>query len=134
MSELPAPAAPAPAPPPERRDASIHPLSAVLLITVDNLWLLADWAAFMWIVTIPLSFVAVFVPVYLIQRHFRGDSAGRAGAIASLLGVLAAVATPITGTTAGLIVLGYAGIRSLLPGRRSGRRSDPDSGPHPGRN
>jgi hypothetical protein len=127
VSQLPTLPAPATA---ERRDASIHPLSAVLLITVDNLWMLADWAAFAWIITIPLSFVAVSLPVYLIQRHFRGDSPGRAIAIASLLGVLAAVPTPITGTATGLVVLGYAGLRSLRPGRRS----DPVSGPPPGRN
>jgi uncharacterized membrane protein len=112
-------ALPIPQPPaPERRERSIHPLSAVLLITVDNLWLLADWAAFAWLITIPLSFLAVCVPVYLIQKHFRGDSSGKAMAIASLLGVLAAVPTPVTGTATGLIVLGYAGLRSLLPGRR----------------
>ena len=101
-----------------REGPAIHPLSAVLLVAVDNLWLLADWAAILWIVTIPLSFVAVSLPTYLIQKHMRGDSTGRALAIGSLLGVLAAIPTSITGTTAGLVVLGYAGIRWLRPGRR----------------
>jgi hypothetical protein len=105
-------------PPPERHEPSIHPLSALLMIAIDNLWMLADWAAFAWIFTIPLSFLAVGIPSYLIQRHYRGDTAGRAMAIASLLGVLAAIPTPITGTAVGLAVLGYAGFRSLLPGRR----------------
>jgi hypothetical protein len=95
----------------------IHPLSAVLMVAIDNLWLLADWAALLWMVTIPLSFVAVMIPTYLIQKHVRGDSTGRALAVSSLLGVLAAIPTPITGTTAGFIVLGYAGFRWLRRGR-----------------
>jgi hypothetical protein len=106
------------APPPERREPSIHPLSALLLVAVDNLWVLADWAAFAWILTIPLSFLAVCVPTYLIQKHYRGDTSGRAMAIASLLGVLAAIPTPITGTAVGVAVLGYSGLRSLFSGRR----------------
>ena len=97
---------------------AIHPLAAVLLVIVDNLWLLADWAALLWVVTIPLCFLVVSIPSYLIQKHMNGDTTGRALAIGSLLGVLAAVPLSITGTTAGLIVLGYAGFRWLRPGRR----------------
>jgi hypothetical protein len=96
----------------------IHPLSAALLIAIDNLWLLADWAVLMWIVTIPLSFFAVCIPVYLVQRHMRGDPPGRAMAIATLLGVLAAIPTSITGSTAGLMVLGYSGLRRILRRRK----------------
>jgi hypothetical protein len=93
--------------------AKIHPLSAVLLIAVDGLWTLVDWAAIAWIVTIPLSFLAVCLPVYMIQRHLQGTNTGKSMAIASFLGVLAAIPTPISGTLAGGIVLAMAGIRSL---------------------
>jgi len=97
---------------------AIHPLAALLMVAVDNLWLLADWAAFAWIITIPLCFLAVCLPAYLIQKHFRGDTSGRAMAIGSLLGVLAAIPTSITGTGIGLVILGYAGLRWLMPGRK----------------
>jgi hypothetical protein len=84
-----------------------------LLIAVDGLWTLVDWAAIAWVVTIPLSFLAVCLPVYLIQKHLRGTNRGKSMAIASFLGVLAAIPTPITGTLVGGIVLAMAGIRSL---------------------
>jgi len=93
--------------------ALIHPLSAALLIAVDGLWSIADWAVLAWPVTIPLSFVAVCVPTFLIQRYLKGDTAGRSLAVGSFLGVLAAIPTPITGTVVGGIVLALAGFRSL---------------------
>jgi hypothetical protein len=80
---------------------------------IDSLWTLADWAAVAWIVTIPLSFFAVAVPSFFIQKYLKKDPAGKSLAVASLLGVLAAVPTPITGTVVGAIALGLAGLRSL---------------------
>jgi hypothetical protein len=97
----------------DRPRTTIHPLSAILLMVIDGLWSLIDWAALSWVVTIPLSFLAVFLPSLLIQKAFNGDSLGRASAIAAFLGVLAAVPTPVTGTVAGLAVLSLAGIRSF---------------------
>ncbi len=91
----------------------IHPLSAVLLIAVDGLWSLADWAALAWGLTVPVSFLAVCIPAFLVQRHVHGDPGGRSLAIGSLLGVLAAVPTPVAGTVAGGVVLAMAGLRSL---------------------
>ena len=91
----------------------IHPWSAILLVLVDNLWTLAGWAVMLWLITIPLSFLAVFLPAFLIQRYMNGDSTGGALSVASLLGVLAAIPTPITGTTAGALFLSQAGLRFL---------------------
>jgi hypothetical protein len=91
----------------------IHPVSALLLVIIDSLWTLADWAAIAWIVTIPLSFFAVAVPSFFIQKYVKKDPPGKSLAVASLLGVLAAVPTPITGTVVGAIALGLAGLRSL---------------------
>jgi hypothetical protein len=96
----------------------IHTLSALLLVAVDNLWLLADWAALLWAITIPLSFLSVAVPVYFIQRHMRGDSRGRAVAVSSLLGVVAAVPFSVTGSGVGLALLGYSGLRKIF-GRKN---------------
>jgi hypothetical protein len=91
----------------------IHPLSAALLIAIDSLWTMADWAAFALLVTIPLSFLAVFLPTYLIQRHMKKDPAGKSAAVAAFLATLAAIPTPITGTLVGTFVLAVAGLRSL---------------------
>jgi hypothetical protein len=67
-----------------------------------------------WIVTIPLSFVSVAVPVFLIQRHMRGDTAGRSLAISMLLGVVAAVPFSVTGSGLGIALLGYSGLRRIF--------------------
>lgn len=91
----------------------IHPLSAALLVAVDGLWSLADWAVLAWGLTVPLSFLAVCIPAFLVQKHVHGDARGRSLAIGSLLGVLAAVPTPVAGTVVGGVVLAMAGLRSL---------------------
>jgi hypothetical protein len=89
----------------------VHPLSAALLAAVDGLWGMADWVVVDWIVTIPLSFVSVAVPTFCVQKFIRKDSTGHAVAVALLLGVLAAIPTPIIGTPVGLAILGAAGVR-----------------------
>lgn len=94
--------------------APVHGLSALVLLAVDNLWDLADWAVVTWVVTIPLSFLTVFIPVYFVQRHMRHDRPGRAAAIALLLGVLAAIPTSITGTPVGMGLLAWTGLRKYI--------------------
>ena len=91
----------------------IHPLSALLLIVVDALWTMPDMAAFAWIVTIPACFLAVFLPTFFIQKLMKKDSAGKAFAVAAVLGILAAVPTPIMGTAVGAIALALSGLRNL---------------------
>jgi len=92
----------------------IHALSALILVAVDNLWNLAEWAVVDWIFTIPLSFVTVFVPVFLLQKHLKKDSNGWALAFAMLLGALAAIPTSITGTPVGLGLLAWTGLRKVM--------------------
>ena len=112
VSELPVPARDEPRPP--RAGPPIHPLSAILLLAVDNLWNLADWAVLDWVVTIPLSFISVFLPVLLIQKVVRRDTLGKALAYALLLAVIAAVPTSLTGTPIGLALLAWTGISRLI--------------------
>jgi hypothetical protein len=88
----------------------IHALSALVLVAVDSLWAVFDWLPVVWPVAIPACFAAVFVPSYLIQKHLKQDSPGRALAFATLLGVLAAIPTPITGTSVGLGLLAWTGL------------------------
>jgi hypothetical protein len=101
----------------------VHPLAAAVLLTVDNLWNLADWSAAAWVVTIPASFVTVFVPALLLQRYLKEDPPGRALRLALLLGALAAVPTSIFGTPVGLTLLAWSGLNRLFgsQGARGGQ-------------
>jgi hypothetical protein len=92
----------------------IHPLSALLLLVVDNLWNIPEFLVIDWPITIPLSFFCVFAPTFFIQKLLRKDSAGRAFAYALLLGAIAAVPTSVTGTPVGLAILAWTGISHLI--------------------
>ncbi|MDX2227337.1 MAG: hypothetical protein SFY92_09640 [Verrucomicrobiae bacterium] len=111
---------PPPSLPGETSKTLIHPLSAMILVGIDSLWTLAEWNVLAWIITIPLSFVAVFVPVILIQKFINRDGSFHSIAVASSLAVLAAVPMPITGTVAGMAILAYAGVKKFwfLPGKK----------------
>ena len=95
----------------------IHALSALILVAVDSLWIPGEFLMPAWIVAIPACFAAVFVPTYLIQRHLKNDSKARALTFATMLAVLAAIPTPITGTLVGLGLLAWTGLGKIL-GRR----------------
>ena len=91
-------------------DGPVHPLAAALLVFVDNLWMLADWNAVSWILTIPLSFLTVGVITAGIQRFLHRDSWGKSLGKGLLLGLLAGIPTSITGTPVGFGLLTWAGI------------------------
>ena len=93
----------------------IHALAALVMVAVDSLWALFLWEPPLWIVTIPFCFLATFFPVYLIQRHLKKDSKGRALAFAALLGVLAGLPVPIATTPIGLGLLAWTGLGKLFP-------------------
>ncbi len=109
--ELPAQAMPHPGGARRTGGVAFHPWSAVLLLVVDNLWNLAEFAIIDWFVTVPLSFLFVFTGTFLIQRRRNHDPIGRALAKALFLGAVAAVPFSITGTPVGLALLAWAGIR-----------------------
>lgn len=91
-------------------DGPVHPLAAALLVFVDNLWMLADWNAVTWFLTIPLSFLSVSLVTVGIQRFLHRDSWGKSLGKGLFLGVLAGIPTSITGTPVGLVLLTWAGI------------------------
>lgn len=97
----------------------IHALSALVLAAVDSLWAVFEWAPPLWIIAIPLCFVAVFAPTFLIQRHLKHDSNGRALTFATLLGVLAGIPIPIAGTAVGASLLAWTGLGKLIGRTRS---------------
>lgn len=91
---------------------SFHPASAAVLMVVDNLWTLPEFAGpELWFLTIPLAFLVVLTATVWIQRRRNRDGLGAAWAKGVFLGVLAAVPFSITGTTAGMLLLGWFGIR-----------------------
>ena len=92
----------------------IHALSALILVAVDSLWAVFDWLPPVWIVAIPACFVAVLVPTFLIQKHLKQDSTSRALTFATILAVLAAIPTFVTGTPVGLGLLAWTGLGKLL--------------------
>ena len=92
----------------------IHALSALTLVAVDSLWAVFEWVPPVWVVAIPACFVAVFVPTYLIQRHLKNDSKARALTFATMLAVLAAIPTPVTGTPVGLALLAWTGLGRIF--------------------
>lgn len=94
----------------------IHPLAAICMVVVDLVWTIPEVAGFL-VPVIALSLVSVGSITFLIQKFIRGDANGRAAAVALLLGVLAAVPTPITGTAVGILVLGMAGLHQLTLGK-----------------
>ena len=105
---------PAPAEPSTPDLAPIHALSALILVAVDSLWAIFEILPPLWPVVIPLCFMAVFFPTFLIQKHLKKDSTGRALAFASVLGVLAGIPTFITGTPVGLALLAWTGLGKLF--------------------
>jgi hypothetical protein len=94
--------------------APIHALSALILVAVDSLWAVFDWVPPVWAIAIPGCFAAVFVPTFLIQRHLKNDTKGRALTFATILAVLAAIPTPVTGTPVGLGLLAWTGLGKLF--------------------
>lgn len=92
-----------------------HPASAALLLVVDNLWMLPEFAVVDWWLTIPASFLSVAGPVYWIQRRKSGDGRVKAALKALFLGVVAAVPLSVTGTPVGLALLAWFGIKKLNP-------------------
>jgi len=124
ISEVPAKAVPVEVLPPVAAQAApgtpasegrpIHALSALVLVAVDSLWIPGDFLLPVSLIAIPACFVAVFVPTFLIQKHLKHDSNGRAVTFATILAVLAAIPTPVTGTPVGLALLAWTGLGKIF--------------------
>lgn len=89
-----------------------HPAAAGLMILVDGLWGIPEFAVVAWPFTVTGCFLSVLIPSYWIQRKFHRDRPGMAFLKAAFLAVLAAVPLPVMGTTVGLALLAWFGIKS----------------------
>ena len=96
----------------------IHPLAALLLVLVDNLWLVPEFIVIDWAITIPLCFITVFFPTLFIQKFIKRQRVGPALGFALLLAVIAAVPTSLLGTPVGAAMLAWFGISKLWSGSR----------------
>jgi hypothetical protein len=96
----------------------IHPLSALLLLVVDNLWLLPEFLVIDWFITIPLCFITVLIPTLLIQKLIKKQQLAPAICYSLLLAVIAAVPTSLLGTPVGAAMLAWFGISRLWGGSR----------------
>ncbi|MBI5692027.1 MAG: hypothetical protein HZC55_18250 [Verrucomicrobia bacterium] len=84
-----------------------------MLLACDYLWTMVEWAMLLWVVTIPVTFLATAIPVYSIQRRLNRDERDKAAVVAVACGILAAVPTPIMGTVFGGWFLAAAGLKAL---------------------
>jgi hypothetical protein len=96
------------------RGSPVHPLAAMLLLVVDNLWNFGEWSVVSWMVTVPLAFLTVFLPTMVIQSYVKKDRFRRAFALAIVLGIVAAIPTSITGTPVGIGLLAWSGLDKLI--------------------
>jgi ABC-type Fe3+ transport system permease subunit len=96
----------------------VHPLSALLLLVVDNLWLLPEFAVVNWVVTVPLCFVTVLIPTLMIQKGLKRQRFSNAFGYSLLLAIIAAVPTSLLGTPVGAAMLAWFGISKLWGGHR----------------
>lgn len=96
----------------------IHPFAALLLLVVDNLWLLPEFLVIDWVITIPLCFLTVLVPTLIIQKAIKKQRFGTALGYSLLLALIAAVPTSLLGTPVGAAMLAWFGISKLWGGRR----------------
>ena len=97
----------------------VHPLAALLLVVIDNLWTLPEFLVIDWAVTIPLCFLTVFLPSLLVQKWVKRQPLGTAVGYSVLLGFVAAVPTSLLGTPVGLALLAWTGISRLWGGSRN---------------
>jgi len=96
----------------------IHPISAGLTIILDNIWGLGEIAATptgigVFILSI-MTGLSGFLGVWAVQRFVAHDSWGKSFAKGVVMGAIAGVPYQVTGTAAGAILLGWAGVNSGL--------------------
>lgn len=109
--------------------APIHPLAALATIVLDNV--------FGWFELVPGMVVATslfvggvgFLTTTFVQRFLARDGWGASIAKGLVMGVLAGVPYPVTGTAVGLPLLAWAGLREWikLPARKPSEQL-PDEG------
>jgi hypothetical protein len=94
-----------------RSTTPFHPVAAGLMILIDSLWGIPEFAVVSWPVTVTGCFLMVFVLTYFIQRRAHRDGSRTALWKALFLASVAAVPLPVMGTSIGLALLAWFGIK-----------------------
>lgn len=104
---------------PDGRNFRLHPLSGLLLITVDNLFWGAEALSLGLAIpiVIVLSFSITLVAVTMIQKFLGKDSFGVSLTKALLCAILAGIPTSIMGTAFGGFILLASGLSNWKKGK-----------------
>jgi hypothetical protein len=119
--------------PPEFRrpipSAPIHPLAALTIIVLDNV--------FGWIDIVPGAILGTslllgglgFLSTLFVQRYLAKDEWGESVAKGLVMGIIAGVPFSVTGTAVGAILLGWAGASQWikLPAKKENQEQSPAS-------
>ena len=109
--------------------APIHPLSALVTVLLDWLWLAIELPETISVALLPallptsiLLGLICLTAVTLVQRFLAKDDWGTSVAKGFVMGVVAGVPYPVVGTAVGVPLLAWAGIdevQKALPARRA---------------
>jgi len=95
--------------------APIHPLAALAIIVLDNVFLVVDLVSGPAIVFTSIGLgVLGAVATALVQRHLAKDEWGPAVAKGLVMGIIAGVPFNVTGTAIGVPLLAWAGIHQWV--------------------
>jgi hypothetical protein len=93
-----------------------HPLSAIVLIALDTLFSAPEVIVpFSIPLIMVLAFISCMISVTFTQHYMAQENWGESLAKGFALGILAGVPYPILGTGAGIVILTWSGLKSLIP-------------------
>ena len=95
--------------------APIHPLAALATIVLDNLFTIPEVAGpEVWIFTVPLVGGIGLLTTMMVQHYLAKDSWGASFAKGLVMGIIAGVPFPVTGTAVGGVLLAWAGLHEWV--------------------
>ncbi len=111
----------------------IHPMAALATIALDGIFTLPELDPFLIPIVSPVVGVLGFATATLVQRFLAKDEWGAAIAKGLVMGVVAGVPYPVTGTAVGAPLLIWSGIHQWvkLPSRGSNQIVDEALRNHP---
>jgi len=105
---LPAPRRPIP-------PAPVHPLAAITTVVLDNIFGVFEFVDPLAIVVTSLSVgILGTVATTLVQRYLAKDGWGASIAKGLVMGIIAGVPFPVTGTAVGIPLLAWAGLHEVI--------------------
>ena len=95
--------------------APVHPLAALATVLLDNIFGVLEIVDPLVILLTSLTvFMICTLTTLLIQRFLAKDDWGPAAAKGLVMGIVAGIPFPVTGTAAGISLLGWAGLHRWI--------------------